>query len=103
MKYDNFSQYFEWESFDYPLTTTNLVVKNNFYRIPTNSEVTIWRDDEYKLRGRIEGETNDKDAFEYIDPNRTLKDGHIIKGETILDHLWSIVPLHSYLDATHFI
>lgn len=83
MTNDNYSKYLEWESFDFPVSLTNITTVNHLYRVPEKSIITIWRDHEFKLRSKLETTTDDLDAFEYNDPNRDLKDGHLIKGEII--------------------
>ncbi len=87
----------EWESFDFPLKLTSLTAQNNYYRIPFDGYLTVSRDIEYKLTGRLEGQVANKNDLEYQDASRQLEDGHIIKGETII----ATEPTHHELSGCY--
>ncbi len=64
------------------MTLTQIQSVTHHYDIPFNSELTIWRDDEFRLKGVINGITDDKDALEYKEDGVIKKVG-FIDGETL--------------------
>lgn len=75
-------QRYDWEAIVFPLTLTNIQSITHHYDIPIDSVLKVWRDDEYRLRGLLEGVTDDKDVLEYKENQRVKKVG-FIDGETL--------------------
>ena len=94
-----FSRDLEWEATDYPLLIENPISKNGYYRIPPNSRIKVWRNNHYKLAGKIEGTTTDHKAFDYREPGRDLKDGHVIKGDTFVTERNKMDQSYQFFDC----
>ncbi len=75
-------QQYDWEGISFPITMSNIVNKTNHYNIPIDSELTIWRDKEYRLKGLLKGVVDDKDDLEYKEDGEIKKVG-FIDGEVL--------------------
>lgn len=73
---------YDWEGISFPLKLTQIESISNHYVIPFDSELTIWRDDDYRLIGLIEGVVKDIDDLEYRE-NKVIKKAGFIHGETL--------------------
>jgi hypothetical protein len=78
---NNKFRYLDWENFDFPLLLTDLKLKFNFYALRNNCEIEIWRDQEYKFRGKISGFIEKEDDLKY--KGEDLKKGSFIRGDII--------------------
>ncbi len=72
----------DWEDFTFPLKLTNIKSENGFYNIRKDSQITIWRNDEFKLTGKVEGIIDNKNSLFY--KNRIPTKGLIVNGETFI-------------------
>ncbi|MCK9208224.1 MAG: hypothetical protein M0P66_14030, partial [Salinivirgaceae bacterium] len=75
-------QKYDWEGFIFPLTLSQIDSVSNHYAIPFDSELTIWRDNDYRLKGQIKGIVKDINDLEYRE-NEEIKKVGFISGETI--------------------
>lgn len=75
-------QKYDWEGISFPLTLTDIQSVTNHYDIPIDSELTIWRDNEYRLKGFLKGIVDDKNALEYKEDGKIKKVG-FISGEIL--------------------
>lgn len=82
-KEDKILDSLEWEDFNFPLNLTNISLKNGFYKLRNDTQIKIWRNDEFKLIGEIEGIVSHISDLDY-DSGETLKKGAFVKGETII-------------------
>jgi hypothetical protein len=78
----NFQQ-FDWEGIYFPLTVSGIICQLKHYNIPYDAELTIWRDDDYRLKGILKGILADKDDLKYRE-NGNIKKIGFVKGESIL-------------------
>jgi len=72
----------EWETFAWPVNFTHLSCVKGLYAIPTNAVITIERDQNFKLKATLFGQTDNSDNLNYKD-GPTSKPGAFIKTETI--------------------
>jgi len=71
----------EWESVLYPIVLTNITFERDNIRLPDDTIVEIWRDDNYLLKGRISG----NDFYHRIhNRNEFIGKGNIIADEKII-------------------
>ncbi len=82
MHNDCFVDYLEWESLIWPLSFSNILCQHKIYALPENTIFEIFRDNEYKLKGKISGVTNAENDLEYIE-DQGKQAGEIIKGENV--------------------
>lgn len=75
-------QKFDWEGITFPIILKQLKSVTNHYDIPDGSELTIWRDRDYRLVGEITGVSADKDFLEYKEDEK-IKEVGFISGETL--------------------
>jgi hypothetical protein len=75
-------QKYDWEGIIFPLTLTRIQSVTHHYDISFDSELSIWRNDEYRLIGLIKGVVDDKNALEYKEHGEIKKVG-FINGETL--------------------
>lgn len=79
---DKSKQIYDWEGILFPIELTQIESLTKHYDIPHNSILKIWRDDDYRLKGTIEGVVEDKDSLEYKE-NGKIKKAGFIQGETL--------------------
>jgi hypothetical protein len=80
----NFTSYLEWESFDWDIILYNIESQNKYYKIPSNSQITVFRNNEYKLAGKLKVDTEEKVDLQYYQDNLKPIAGQILKGDTII-------------------
>ena len=76
---------YEWESFDFPLKLTSVTSEFGYYNFPTNSVITIKRDELFNIKATIEFTSQDKNACEYKETGNYVEEaGQFIEGENII-------------------
>ncbi|WP_432327999.1 hypothetical protein ACRQ5D_33865 [Mucilaginibacter sp. P25] len=55
----------EWENFEWPLTVSGLKCLDGIYELPPDCQLTITRNDSYKLTGRLSGQIFDRASIAY--------------------------------------
>ncbi|HEY5327391.1 MAG TPA: hypothetical protein VIJ27_10365 [Mucilaginibacter sp.] len=55
----------EWEFFDWPLDFTHIRCQKGIYQLPSDSKVSLFRGEDYKLMGNVTGILTNKDAITY--------------------------------------
>ena len=82
-KNNNSVSYLEWESFNWNLEISNIESHNGCYIIPTNSKIIVSRNNEYKLNGILNIDSDEKYDLTYKNNNLQPKIGEIYKGDRI--------------------
>jgi hypothetical protein len=75
-------QKYDWEGIIFPLKLSQIESVSNHYAIPFDSELTIWRDNDFRLIGQIKGVVEDINDLEYRE-NEEIKKVGFISGETL--------------------
>ncbi|WP_438423202.1 hypothetical protein [Aquimarina macrocephali] len=75
-------QKYDWEGISFPIVVSQIQSVTNHYIIPFDSELTIWRDNDYWLKGSIKGIVDDVNDLEYREKGEIKKVG-FIHGETL--------------------
>ncbi|MGD1317842.1 hypothetical protein [Chryseobacterium sp. 2R14A] len=75
-------QIYDWEGNEFPIRVTKLSSITKHYKIPTDSTIDIYRDQDYRLKGVLRGITQDKTDLNYYE-NDEIKTVGFIMGETI--------------------
>ncbi len=78
----NILEKLDWENFDFPLTLTDIYLEHGYYKIRKDSIIRIWRNNEFKLVGKIKGVISKESDIKYNN-GLPLKKGAFIKGDTI--------------------
>lgn len=79
---NNLLESLDWENFNFPLLLTNITLKNKYYNLRSDCKIEIWRNDEYKLCGKIKGYIHNKNDLAYNN-GLSLKKGAFIRGDVI--------------------
>ncbi len=73
---------FDWEAIEFPLKLTGITSVTNHYNIPFDTVLTIYRNENYRLKGTIQGVTTNPEDLEYKEDGK-LKPVGFIKDETL--------------------
>lgn len=89
----NFQKY-DWEAIIFPIVVTDLKSITNHYRLPSDSKLEIYRDENFHLKGVLKGIKVSPEEFYYYE-NDTIKKVGFIQDETL--EAKSILDNVSYL------
>lgn len=77
---------YTWESFEFPITITNISCELGRHNFPSDSIIEINRDAEFKFIAKVHGKTNDVNIGEYSHTSHQNKSGEFIESENIVGY-----------------
>lgn len=72
--------YLEWEYSNFPITLIQLTFEKTNWGFSSTAVISVWRDDDYRLNGKISGNVNNPQKLE---EEHFVGKGNIIKGQII--------------------